>query len=117
MFGYKGKQVRDNIHSQMSWRFIGRFIASPRCGEVYNLGGGRANSISILEAFKLIESTSAQTDALRICGAEPRQATTSVTSRTLKKMKAHYPGWEITKDLKTTFTEIFQAWTRRTASV
>ena len=58
VFGYKGKQVRDNIHSLDVARFMAAFVAAPRAGEVYNLGGGKANSTSILEAFKLAESFS-----------------------------------------------------------
>jgi CDP-paratose 2-epimerase len=53
IYGYKGKQVRDNIHSFDVAEFIQQFISSPRAGEVYNLGGGRQNSVSILEAFEL----------------------------------------------------------------
>src|SRR5271168_4413181 len=55
IFGYKGKQVRDNIHSHDVARFIAAFVAAPRAGEVYNMGGGKANSTSILEAFALAE--------------------------------------------------------------
>ena len=55
VFGYKGKQVRDNIHSQDVARFIQAFVESPRSAEVYNLGGGKENSCSILEAFDLAE--------------------------------------------------------------
>ncbi len=55
VFGYKGKQVRDNIHSRDVARFIHAFIEAPRVGEVYNLGGGKGNSVSILEAFELVE--------------------------------------------------------------
>ena len=51
VFGYGGKQVRDNIHSFDVANFIHNFYEHPRCGEVYNIGGGRANSCSILEAF------------------------------------------------------------------
>jgi CDP-paratose 2-epimerase len=58
VFGYKGKQVRDNIHSHDVARFIEEFIKAPRPGEVYNIGGGRANSCSILEAFKIAEKFS-----------------------------------------------------------
>src|SRR5882724_566645 len=56
VFGYKGKQVRDNIHSQDVARFMFEFYQAPRRGEVYNLGGGKANSCSILEAFRMAES-------------------------------------------------------------
>src|ERR1700691_979819 len=58
VYGYKGKQVRDNIHSLDVARFIAAFLEAPRRGEVYNLGGGRQNSCSILEAFDLIEGIS-----------------------------------------------------------
>jgi CDP-paratose 2-epimerase len=58
VFGYKGKQVRDNIHSYDVVRFMNQFLRAPRAGEVYNLGGGRGNSISILEAFSLISQIS-----------------------------------------------------------
>src|ERR1035441_2524565 len=58
VFGYKGKQVRDNIHSFDVARFIHEFWERPRCGEVYNIGGGRANSVSILEAFDRIAQLS-----------------------------------------------------------
>ena len=61
VFGYKGKQVRDNIHSHDVAQFIECFINTPRAGEVYTLGGGRQNSISILEAFDLISSMTGQT--------------------------------------------------------
>src|SRR5437899_8982766 len=56
IYGYKGKQVRDNIHSEDVARFMFAFYQEPRCAEVYNLGGGRDNSCSILEAFEIVES-------------------------------------------------------------
>src|SRR5947207_13831954 len=55
VFRYKGKQVRDNIHSHDVVRAIEEFALNPRPGEVYNLGGGRANSVSMLEAIERIE--------------------------------------------------------------
>src|SRR5450755_582594 len=58
VFGYQGKQVRDNIHSEDVSRFIFAFQQGPRAGEVYNLGGGKANSCSILEAFRTVEKFS-----------------------------------------------------------
>src|SRR5439155_978658 len=58
VFGYKGKQVRDNIHSEDVAAFMLEFYLQPRCGEVYNLGGGKANSCSILEAFELVAGVS-----------------------------------------------------------
>src|SRR5208337_4172716 len=58
IFGYAGKQVRDEIHSCDVVEFMHQFIQNPRCAAVYNIGGGRENSISILEAFALIQDIS-----------------------------------------------------------
>ena len=58
MFGYKGKQVRDNIHSSDVIQFMNLFIQNPRIAEVYNIGGGKGNSCSIFEAFTIAESIS-----------------------------------------------------------
>ena len=66
VFGYKGKQVRDNIHSEDVAQFIDCFVKSPRMGEVYNLGGGKANSCSILEAFEICESFSGRKQNMNI---------------------------------------------------
>lgn len=112
IFGYKGKQVRDNIHSFDVVRFISEFIASPRSGEVYNIGGGRANSISILEAFKLIESISGKPMVYEY-DEQNRQGDHICYISDLSKMRAHYPAWDITRDLKTTFNEIHESWLAR----
>ena len=114
VFGYKGKQVRDNIHSHDVVQFMRRFIAAPRQGEVYNLGGGRANSISILEAFELIGSISGKKMNYEYV-EQNRSGDHICYISNLEKMKEHYPGWTITKDLKTTFAEIHAAWVRREA--
>ena len=66
IFGYKGKQVRDNIHSEDVARFIECFLQTPRSGEVYNLGGGKANSCSILEAFEICEGFSGKNKNMNI---------------------------------------------------
>ena len=113
VFGYKGKQVRDNIHSHDVVAFMEHFIAAPRQGEVYNIGGGRDNSISILEAFDLIASISGKTMKHEYV-EQNRQGDHICYISNLDKMKAHYPGWTITKDLKTTFEEIYQSWLART---
>src|SRR5262249_39798326 len=55
VYGYNGKQVRDNIHSEDVARFMHAFVQAPRVAEVYNLGGGKANACSILEAFRMAE--------------------------------------------------------------
>jgi CDP-paratose 2-epimerase len=115
VFGYKGKQVRDNIHSFDVVQFMQRFIDAPRKGEVYNLGGGRSNSISIFEAFDLISEISGK-KMLYDYTDKNRQGDHICYISDLSKMKAHYPGWSITKDLKATFQEIFESWKNRVAS-
>lgn len=108
IFGYKGKQVRDNIHSYDVVAFMEAFIESPRVAEVYNIGGGRENSISILEAFKMIESISGK-PMVNEYKDQNRAGDHICYISDLAKMKAHYPNWGITKDLRTTFTEIYEA--------
>jgi len=112
VFGYKGKQVRDNIHSYDVARFIEEFIKAPRIAEVYNLGGGKDNTCSVLEAFEIISEIS----------GKPMKYRYDETNRIgdhicyysdLRKMKEHYPNWDITKSLQTTFEEIYQSWLRR----
>ncbi|MEO0877083.1 MAG: NAD-dependent epimerase/dehydratase family protein, partial [Bacteroidota bacterium] len=114
IFGYKGKQVRDNIHSLDVARFIEAFFAAPRFGEVYNIGGGRDNSTSILEAFQRIESITGK--AMRYQYSDKnREGDHICYISDLSKMKAHYPQWDITKDLQTTFEEIAASWEKRLA--
>ncbi|MDW3649662.1 MAG: NAD-dependent epimerase/dehydratase family protein [Bacteroidia bacterium] len=116
IFGYKGKQVRDNIHSYDVMSFVQAFIDSPRVAEVYNIGGGRDNSISILEAFKLIESISGK-EMKYVYDETNRKGDHMCYISDLSKMKAHYPSWDITKDLKTTFQEIHDSWVDRVEKV
>ncbi len=112
IYGYKGKQVRDNIHSFDVARFIHAFIEAPRCGEVYNLGGGRGNSCSILEAFDMIEGISGKKMQSEYVDKN-REGDHICYISNLKKMTAHYPGWGITKSLKTIFEEIYESWMKR----
>jgi len=72
VFGYKGKQVRDNIHSHDVVRAIEEFAANPRPGEVYNMGGGRENSVSMLEAIAKIEELSGKKTQLEIRRRKPQ---------------------------------------------
>jgi CDP-paratose 2-epimerase len=112
IFGYKGKQVRDNIHSYDVARFIEEFIKAPRVAEVYNIGGGKDNSCSILEAFKLISDISGK-KMLYKYDETNRIGDHICYYSDLRKMKAHYPGWDITKSLQDTFEEIYAAWITR----
>jgi len=112
IYGYKGKQVRDNIHSLDVARFIEAFINAPRVAEVYNLGGGKENSISIIEAFQLAEKITGIPQVFTYMD-DNRIGDHICYYSDLRKMKAHYPHWDITKDLETTFTEIIESWKKR----
>lgn len=112
VFGYKGKQVRDNIHSWDVARFIHAFIQNPRQGEVYNLGGGRNNSCSILEAFSLVEKITGQKMVYDYVD-QNREGDHICYVSDLSKIKSHYPDWDITKSLQSIFEEICQSWTQR----
>jgi CDP-paratose 2-epimerase len=114
IFGYKGKQVRDNIHSADVGELIARFIASPRVAEVYNIGGGKENSISILEAFKVAEDISGRQMIYEYIES-PRAGDHVCYYSNLTKLKAHYPGWAITKTVRDTISEIHQSWLSRAA--
>jgi CDP-paratose 2-epimerase len=112
IYGYKGKQVRDNIHSLDVARFIHAFIENPRVGEVYNLGGGRQNSCSIMEAFQHAEAVSGKPMQYDYVD-QNREGDHICYISDLAKMQAHYPEWEITKSLKVIFEEISQSWRER----
>lgn len=112
IFGYKGKQVRDNIHSYDVVRFIEEFLNNPRYAEVYNIGGGRDNSISSFEAFNLIESISHKKMRYEYLDKN-REGDHICYISDLSKMKTHYPNWSITKNLQVTFEEIYVAWGNR----
>lgn len=113
IFGYKGKQVRDNIHSHDVARFIEAFIDAPRVAEVYNLGGGKANTCSILEAFDMISEISGIPMKYQYSD-QNRIGDHICYYSDLRKMKSHYPNWDITKSIKDIFQEIHDSWTVRT---
>jgi CDP-paratose 2-epimerase len=112
IFGYKGKQVRDNIHSLDVARFVAAFVAAPRRGEVYNLGGGKANSTSILEAFTLAESFSGRAQVYSYV-EENRIGDHICYYSDLRRMRRHYPSWDITQPLAETVRQIVESWKRR----
>jgi CDP-paratose 2-epimerase len=115
VFGYKGKQVRDNIHSLDVARFIHEFVKSPRPGEVYNLGGGRENSCSILEAFQMVEEVAGTRQRHRYV-EQNRIGDHICYYSDLRKMKSHYPGWRVTVSLRETVRQIVEAWRAKLAS-
>jgi len=108
IFGYKGKQVRDNIHSWDLVNMFWEFHQNPKQGEVYNAGGGRDNSTSILEAIDTIN---------RIAGTDWSNYTISEQNRIgdhiwyisdLRKFRTHYPNWNITIDLEETINQMVE---------
>jgi len=115
IMGYKGKQVRDNIHSLDVARFIAAFVAAPRAGEVYNLGGGKANSVSILEAFKIAESLTGRSQVFSY-GDKNRVGDHICYYSDLRKIRNHFPSWNITLSVTDTMRQIVEA-TRARPSV
>ena len=114
VFGYKGKQVRDNIHSLDVARFMHAFAENPRAGEVYNLGGGKDSSCSVLEAFQIAEKFTGR--AQQFTYVEQNRAGDHICYYSdLRKMRAHYPAWDISKSLEETIGEIVAALRERAA--
>lgn len=112
VFGYKGKQVRDNLHSLDVARFIFEFIQNPRPGEVYNLGGGKDNSCSILEAFEFIRALSGKPQRYTYI-EENRNGDHICYYSDLRKIKTHYRQWDITRSLESIFEDIYRAMLER----
>ncbi len=112
VYGYKGKQVRDNIHALDVARFIECFYAAPRPGEVYNLGGGRGNSVSILEAFAAAEALTGKSMHY-IYVDQNREGDHICYISNLSKMRAHFPAWDIRVSLPEIFEQLVSAWARR----
>ena len=106
VLGYKGKQVRDNIHSYDLVNAFYHFYSAPRIGEVYNIGGSRFSSCSILEAIEICEEIV----------DKKLDWTYQETNRVgdhiwwisdVRKFKSHYPGWDLTFNVRDILTEIF----------
>jgi len=108
VYGYKGKQVRDNIHSLDVARFIYAFVEKPRSGEIYNIGGSRANSVSVLEAFERASALTGRKMQFDYIDKN-REGDHICYISNLSKMKLHFPDWSITKSLDDIFAEIHRA--------
>jgi CDP-paratose 2-epimerase len=99
IYGYKGKQVRDNIHASDVCSAALAFAAAPRPGAVYNIGGGRENSVSILEAIARLEELTGRTlDAEYV--DEPRRGDHICYISDLSRLRSDYPGWDVTVELE-----------------
>ncbi len=99
VFGYKGKQVRDQIHARDVVEALWAFAQAPRAGEVYNLGGGRDNAASLLE---LVEMVSRRTGTRpRLTMSDQNRVGDHICYYTdLAKLKSHYPGWRVRRTLE-----------------
>jgi CDP-paratose 2-epimerase len=116
IFGYKGKQVRDNIHALDVARFIECFAAMPRTGETYNIGGGRANSCSILEAFDLVGQITGK--PMKYEYVEQNRIGDHICYISdLAKARAHYPEWDVSVPLDRIFEEVVASWPTRLDAV
>src|SRR3954447_10858193 len=112
VFGYKGKQVRDNIHSEDVARLILAFSEKPRVAEVYNVGGGKENACSIIEAFTLVEELTGIPQRYTYV-EENRIGDHICYYSDLRKIKSHFPQWRITRPLRQIFEEIVESWRDR----
>jgi CDP-paratose 2-epimerase len=112
VYGYKGKQVRDNIHSHDLVAALLAFHAAPRVGEVYNIGGGRGNDCSILEAIDLCEELTGR--KLEWTYQEQNRVGDHIWWITdTSRFASHYPGWQQEYDLRRTLAEIREAFASR----
>jgi CDP-paratose 2-epimerase len=116
VFGYKGKQVRDNIHSFDVVRAFEEFARNPRPGEVYNLGGGRANSISMLEAIARIEALTGR-KIIWTYSEQARKGDHICYISNLAKLKSHYPAWSLTRNLDSILEEMVAAESKQSQKV
>jgi CDP-paratose 2-epimerase len=108
VFGYKGKQVRDNIHSGDLVSAFYHFYKKPRGGEVYNIGGGRFANVSVLEAIDLCERISGRKLDFEFV-KQPRRGDHIWWISDVSKFKAHYPQWRQTRTIHDIVAEIVQS--------
>lgn len=112
IFGYKGKQVRDNIHSHDLIAAFDRFVGKPRQGAVYNMGGGRHSNCSMLEAIAAIRDISGRELKYRLSD-ENRQGDHIWWISDVRRFQADYPGWAHQYDIDRLLREIIAATAER----
>lgn len=105
VFGYEGYQVRDVIHAEDLAELFLRYLRDPKPGHVYNIGGGRENSISLLESFDLIEEVTGE--RIDYVLGDQRKADHQWWISDLSKVNNHYPGWNQKYDLREIFYDIY----------
>lgn len=108
IFGYKGKQVRDNIHSKDLINAFWEYFQAPRSGEVYNMGGSRFANISMLEAIHLIEEISGNKLQYTVLD-DARSGDHIWYVSDVRKFQQHYPNWKYEYDMRRTLTEMIAA--------
>jgi CDP-paratose 2-epimerase len=106
VFGYKGKQVRDNIHSYDLIQAFDHFYQAPRRGEVYNIGGSRFSHCSMLEAIEICEELAGQQLNYQVV-EQNRIGDHIWYVSDVSKFQKHYPNWHLTKDIRTILSEIY----------
>ncbi len=105
IFGYRGKQVRDNIHSRDVCRFFEMFYQQPSVAAVYNLGGGRANSVSMQEAIARFEALLDRRLAVEYVD-QPRVGDHICYISDLRQLQSAYPSWQLEHSLDMIFDEL-----------
>lgn len=108
IYGYKGKQLRDNIHSSDVINFMQLFIDNPRIAAVYNIGGGKANSCSIIEAISLLESIGGKSFKYEYVD-ENRIGDHICYYSDLSKIQSDFPTFQIKKNLNTIIRNIYNS--------
>lgn len=108
IIGYKGKQVRDQIHSHDVIQALWAFAQNPRPGEVYNLGGGRGNSASVLECIAAIDKLTGRKLDVRYSD-QARKGDHICYISDLGKFRSHYPDWTLTRNLDAILEELVAA--------
>jgi CDP-paratose 2-epimerase len=116
VFGYKGKQVRDNIHSYDLANAFWSFFQAPRSGEIYNVGGGRYANCSMIEAIRIAESLTGR--QMQWSYAETNRVGDHIWwISDIRKLQTHCPQWQITYGIEQIMGEIYEAQIKRLASV
>lgn len=110
IYGYKGKQVRDQIHCRDVAALFLEFYGNPRCGEVYNLGGGRQNSLSVLETIRILEGMGYKLDYKY--DPKNRIGDHICYISDLAKIRRHFPNWRLTYDLPRILDEMIARYAR-----
>jgi len=106
IYGYQGKQVRDNIHSSDLINAFNEYYKNPKMGEVYNIGGGLDSNCSMLEAISLCQEISSR-ELKYIYVDKPREGDHKWWVSDINKFKTHFPSWECKYDIPKILNEIY----------